>query len=122
LSERRSDMRVVIRDVAGTWAVALPDGQQVHDLIAPAIARGEVVELDFAGVEHVSPPFLNPVVSWLIQEQSPARVLELLRFENLSPLGQNLLGHIIDLGTRMWASPAYREAVEKVMRARSEDR
>ena len=44
------------------------DGARLHGLIAPALAAGGEVELDFAGVDAVTEPFLEAAVAPLLDE------------------------------------------------------
>ena len=44
------------------------DGRRLHDLIRPVLAAGREVELDFAGVEGVTEPFLEAGFHRLLED------------------------------------------------------
>jgi len=44
------------------------EGRRLNDLIRPALAAGREVEIDFAGVNVVTEPFLDAAVAGLLDE------------------------------------------------------
>src|ERR1700676_1393738 len=99
-------MRVKVRDdVDGIHASTLQAGVKLHDLIEPALARGEEVVLDFEGVKYFAPMFFNCAIGTFIERDAENRLFESLRFENLSALGQLSLDHVIEYATRRRENP-----------------
>jgi hypothetical protein len=91
-------MRVKVTDVeGGVWAT-MQAGERLRELIAPALARGEEVELDFEGVRHYSAAFFADVFHELIRADVEDRLPQLVRFENLPQHGQDAFDAM-----RLWA-------------------
>ena len=53
-------MRIVVREVIKEPGDPFEEGQKVHDRIAPILARGEEVEVDFEGVRFLACLFSTP--------------------------------------------------------------
>src|SRR5262245_20871939 len=104
-------MRVNVSDIDGVHASTPQAGQRLYALIEPVLARGEPVVLDFAGVQHFSAPFFNSSIGPLVEADSANRLPQLLRIENLPPLGQGVLDSVIENGIRMRENPRLREAM-----------
>jgi hypothetical protein len=118
---RRKIMRVVVREVVNEPGNPFEEGQKVHDLISPALARGEPVELDFEGVRFLDVPFLNAAVGQLLKEIDLERVKALLRAQNLSALDRSILEGVIERASRYYTEPRYREAIDRFLARMFED-
>ena len=113
-------MRVKVSEVDGIHASTPQAGQRLYAIIEPAIARGEVVTLDFEGVKHFGPGFFNWSIGVLIEQDMENRLTGLLRYENLPPLGQNSLESVVEYATRRRENPQWAAAMEAVVRKRAE--
>ena len=91
-------MRVKVNDIEGATFAGMEAGQRLREMIAPALARGEEVVLDFEGIQYYSPAFFADVFHDLIRADVEDRLPQLVRFENLPPHGQ---GAFDDM--RLWA-------------------
>src|SRR5262249_9208732 len=76
--EMRKTMRLEVRDLVGELAITLEDGQRVYDRMVPALANGQPVELDFAGVTVFAAPFFNAAVGQLLRDVRAEDVRNLL--------------------------------------------
>jgi hypothetical protein len=113
-------MRVKVSDVDGIHASTPQAGARLYAIIESALARGEVVPLDFEGVKHFAPGFFNCSIGVLIEQDTENRLTGLLRYENLPPLGQSSLESVVEYATRRREDPRWAAAMEAVVRKRSE--
>jgi hypothetical protein len=118
---RREIMRIIVREVINDPGDPFVEGQKVHDLISPALARGEEVELDFEGARFISAPFLNATVGQLLRDHPLERVKSLLRVANLDALHRDLLERVIERSSRYFTDPRYREAADRALASMFED-
>lgn len=113
-------MRLAIRDICAI-AITQEDGQLLFDRIASALKRDEAVSLDFQGVAVFAPPFFNAAIGALLREFKQEDLKRLLKVENLTPNGRDVLRQVIDNAEKYYASPDYRETQRKVLEAMAED-
>lgn len=115
-------MRVKVSglDIDASSAYTFEAAQKLYALIEPVLARGEPVELDFEGVEHFSAVFFNYSIGWLVEKDTANRLPELLRVENLHPLGQTALDSVTENAIRCRENPRWREAAYEAARKMSE--
>jgi hypothetical protein len=109
----RAIMRIMVRDVVGEYATTPEEGQRVYDVIAPVLAKGEQVELDFEGIRRCAAPFCSFGIGRLIQDHTPEQLNELLHVENLGPPGADILALAIENADRYYRRPGYREAMDR---------
>ncbi|GIK67561.1 MAG: hypothetical protein BroJett018_53550 [Chloroflexota bacterium] len=114
-------MKIDIINLIGEYCITLDDGQQVYDLIHPALDAKEVVELDFTGVEIVASPFLNAAIGQLLRDLQPNDLNAYLKITNLSSIARPMLKQVIDNAKRYYSEPDYRNAVDKVIGAQVGD-
>src|SRR4051794_23410319 len=112
---RRPAKRVKVSDVVGNQASTHQAGQRLHDLIEPALARGEPVELDFAGVRHFSALFFNASIGALIEGDGQDRLPPLLRYENLPPLARGALESVVEYAVRRRTDPRWAAAMDQAV-------
>jgi hypothetical protein len=115
-------MRIVVREVIKEPGRSFEEGQKVHDLISPILARGEEVEVDFEGLRYIiDVPFLNASIGQLLRDHPLERVKSLLRVQNLSDLDRRILERLIEKCSRYFTEPRYREAVDRSLARMFED-
>jgi hypothetical protein len=115
-------MRIVVREIINNLGSSFDEGQKVHDLISPALARGEEVELDFTGTRFIDTPLLNVAIGQLLKDHTKERVQALLHVQNLDQLNRETLGLVIERSSRYYTEPRYREAVDRSLARMFEDR
>jgi hypothetical protein len=114
-------MRLIVREAVNDLGNVFEEGQKLHDLISPILARGEEVELDFEGTRYIDVPFLRTAIGELLKDHPRERVKALLRVQNLSEHYRNYLELIIDKSSRYYTEPRYREAVDRTLARMFED-
>jgi hypothetical protein len=114
-------MRIVVREVVKEPGNPFAEGQKLHDLISPILARGEEVELDFEGGRYVAVPFLSAAIGQLLENYPLERVRALLRVQNLDELDRDILGSVIEKSSRYYTEPRYREAADRALARMFED-
>lgn len=113
-------MRVKVFDLCGIQAACFEHGQQLHDLIEPAIARGEEVVLDFEGVRWFNSGFFAMALGPLIVKDTTNRLGDLLRYENLAEMGRLARDGAVNHWTRRRDVPGYGEGWDAAARRYSE--
>src|SRR5258708_1743839 len=98
-------MRVKVRDVTGEYADSYEGGLRLADVIAPVLARGEEVVLDFEGVKDCFGAYFDCAIGRLIVQDAEDRLPKLLRYENLSPRGQTILEAVTEHAIRRRENP-----------------
>lgn len=88
-------MKIIAREAIGTNAISMQSGRRLYELIAGPILGGEAVEVDFDSVELFASPFFNASIGLLIKDININELKEKLIVSNLSPVGKQLLNHVI---------------------------
>ena len=105
-------MRVIVREIVNGREKNSVEAQKLHNLISPALSRGEEVELDFEGLRFINVPFLDIAIGQFLKDYPLERVKALLRIENLDEHYRDLLESVIERSSRYYTEPRYREAVD----------
>ncbi len=113
-------MRIVVREVVNEWGKTSQEGQKLHDLISPVLARGEEVELDFEG-SRVCTPLLSTAIGQLLEDHPLERVRSLLRVQGLDDHYRDTLELVLEKSHRYYTEPRYREAVDRFLTRMFED-
>jgi hypothetical protein len=114
-------MRVVVREVISDRGSSFDEGQKLHDLISPVMARGEEVEVDFEGVRNIDVALLRTAIGQLLKDHPKDRVEALLHVQNLDALNRDTLELLIEKSHRYYTEPRYREAVDRALARMFED-
>jgi hypothetical protein len=114
-------MRLVVREIVNDRGKISQEGQKLHDLISPVLARGEEVELDFEGSRAVCTPLLRTAIGQLLKDHPLDRVRSLLRVQNLDAHYRETLELVLEKSSRYYTEPKYREAVDRVLARMFED-
>src|SRR5262249_36748019 len=109
-------MRVKVNDIDGATFADPKAAEQLRELITPALARGEAVILDFAGIKRFTTAFFGDVLHGLIVADVEKRLPELLRYENLPPIGQTALDMASEFAIRCRDIPGWAAAAEEAAR------
>lgn len=88
--------RILVKDLIGQNAITLEDGKIIFNLIHSSLSRGEVVELDFNGVEVFASPFFNAGIGRLLNDLNNEVLNNQLKFEHLSDFGSRVLRRVIE--------------------------
>lgn len=88
-------MTVSVFELVGENAVSMDSGKLVYDRIHAPLKQGDVVVLDFSGVEIFATPFFNASVGFLLNDMELTQLLANLRIEGISVVGKQLLNHVI---------------------------
>lgn len=104
-----------IRNLVGGICITPDDGQKVYDLIHPELIAGNLVELDFTGVDIIAPPFLNAAIGELLKDLQPED-LDLLKVSDLIPLGVRVMKRVIENSKEYYSDEKTRKAVDEVLR------
>lgn len=108
-------MSYKIYEITGEYATDADSGQQVYDLIHPALLAGNPVELDFSGVSVFASAFFNFAIGQLLKDLSPDILNDLLKITGLSPNGYSILKRVIENAKHYYSDAQYQKAVDTVL-------
>ena len=114
-------MRIVVREAINEQGKISEQGQKLHDLISPVLARGERVELDFEGSRAVCTPLLSTAIGQLLKDHPLERVHSLLHVQGLDEHYRETLELVLEKSHRYYTEPRYREAVDRILARMFED-
>lgn len=108
--------RILVKDLIGQNAITLEDGKIIFNLIHGSLSRGEVVELDFNGVEVFASPFFNAGVGRLLNDLTNEVLNNQLKFEHLSDFGSRVLRRVIENAKEYYSSTTnHRQKVDQAV-------
>jgi hypothetical protein len=113
--EGNPGMTYRVQEITGEFATDSESGQQVYDLVHPALLAGHSVELDFGGATVFASAFFNFAIGQLLKDLSPDRLNELLKITNLSPNGHSILKRVIENAKHYYSDAEYQNAVDTVL-------
>jgi STAS-like domain of unknown function (DUF4325) len=108
-------MKYNILSITGAYCTTPEAGQKVYDLIHPILLSGEQVELDFLGVKAYASPFFNYAIGQLLKDISAESLGNLIRFINISSVGESVLRLVIDNAKQYYADETFRKAVDEAV-------
>lgn len=108
-------MNVQVSTMTGEYATDAESGQQVYDVIHPVLKAGQSVDLNFSGVTVFASAFFNVAIGQLLQDLGPESLNTLLKIEDLSSAGHNILKRVIANAKRYYSDAQYQAAVNTVM-------
>jgi hypothetical protein len=109
-------MQINVKELVGENAMTLDDGAAIYSRIHGPLAGGELVELDFAGVQVFASPFFNAGIGRLLADLSPETLNARLKLEHLSEIGARVLRRVIENARDYYAASAeQRKAIDRIV-------
>lgn len=97
LMMRRTVMKTFkVFDFTGHGAIAIEHGQKLYKAIYPHILDGELVQLDFTGIEFLTTAFVGIAIGQLLKDISRQTVDELIEFVALSEDKRDMIQRVMD--------------------------
>jgi hypothetical protein len=112
-------MKLNIYELFGENCMSQQAGQRLYEKIHPALQRGQLVELDFAGVKRFLSVFFNFAIGQLLRDINPDTLDRLLTVSNLTPVGQQTYEHVMENAKRYYSDSPYRQAVDEMIEEQS---
>ncbi len=101
--------------LSGEYAITTEDGQKLFEIIQPEIAEGKRVELNFSGVRVFASPFFNAAIGPLLEGRSSDDLRRLIKFNNLSPIGESVINRVIENSDQYYRNPEARKALDAIL-------
>jgi hypothetical protein len=98
-------MLVRVSEVFGEYCVDPADGDRLCTQIADALNKGELVRLDFTGVQVLTSSFLNPALGCLYATFPSATLSARLSFEGLDLIDRELVDDVRETAMRFYGAP-----------------
>jgi len=87
---------ILVKEEIGENAISMQSGSNLYEIISKDILLGkEKVMLDFSGVNIFASPFFNAGIGLLLRDITIEELQERLNFDNLNPIGKQLLNLVI---------------------------
>ena len=83
-------MKISVFERVSLAAVDFDDGKALLEEIRPHLNAGEVVELDFEGIQIYASPFFNGSVGILVSELAPKPLSQCVKLVNLNQEGETI--------------------------------
>jgi hypothetical protein len=112
-------MLINVAAAFGQHCITTDDGETLNKQISTALAAGQRVELDFAGVAVIASPFLNAMLGTLLREYTPDQLNGRLQFGHLSARNLDLVRRVIKNSREYFANPRVRETLDALAADRS---
>lgn len=96
-------MKINVYEITGQLAITLDDGENLYQKIHPALSSNEYVELDFENVTIFASPFFNAGIGALLRDISSENLNRLLKIENITPVGYDVLRSVIENAKQYYA-------------------
>lgn len=90
------------------------DGQRIFDYIKRYLEKGEIVRLNFCQVSIINPPFINKLLTLVIEEFGLEKI-EYIDFYELSSLGVRILKRCKENLNHCHTDNAFKEAVDEAL-------
>ena len=97
--------------------MTVEDGEKVYRETYGRLKAGEVVEMDFSGVEIFASPFFNTAMGQLLRDISVDDLQRLVVISNLTEDGVSVLNRVIENAKDYYTNPASRKAVDDMLKA-----
>lgn len=101
-------MTISLLERFGPFILSSDEGHALAETIAVAVERGEIVDLDFAGVRSVVSAFLNPALGELYARFPSERVESLVVWSNETDVQRATLEAVRDQARRYYNDPDYK--------------
>ncbi|MCJ8349188.1 STAS-like domain-containing protein [Moritella sp.] len=88
-------MTIQVTSLIGKTAVSRESGLKLKSAIDDLLSQGNIVEIDFEGIQFYASPFFNTVIAPYLGKMSLGEMKERFIFHNLTPVGRNLLNQVI---------------------------
>ena len=109
-------MHINVKELVGENAMTLDDGDAIYARIHDPLTKGEMVELDFDGVQVFASPFFNAGIGRLLGELTTDALNARLKVDHLSDFGARVLRRVIENAKDYYAAPAdQRRAIDRIV-------
>ncbi|MEI2366232.1 STAS-like domain-containing protein [Niallia circulans] len=108
-------MNINVFDIIGRSALSMSKGNDLYEVIIRHIKKGEKITLNFENVEMFASLFFNTSIGRLLKDYKPEELSEKVRFENLTPVGKDLLRRSIRNSAEYFSNESVRTAIDKVV-------
>ena len=112
-----------VKDIIGVNAISMQSGSLLYKEISPLLLAKKSIILDFEGVELFASPFFNSGIGLLLKDIEISTLQNILKIENLSPVGHQLLNHVISNAINFYSADGKKisDAVVPTQEGPSED-
>lgn len=114
-------MKFKIKELIGTRCIIKEDGQKIYNTIHELLKHGNDVTLDFEGVTQFASPFFNFAIGQLLKDIKKKDLENLLKIENISEIGNQVIERVIENAAQYHGNPNYRKIVDDILKQQEEE-
>lgn len=114
-------MNLKIKEIIGPRCIIREDGQKIYDVIHSPLKQGKTISLDFEGVTQFASPFFNFAIGQLLKDIKKENLDQLLKIENISETGKQVIDRVIENAAQYHANPNYRDIVDDILKQQEQD-
>jgi hypothetical protein len=114
-------MKLFIRERIGPRCIIKEDGQKIYDAIYGALRSGEMVTLDFEGVNQFASPFFNFAIGQLLKDIAEADLRRLLQIEHLNETGRLTVERVMENAAKYYGDKDYRKILDDILEQQSKE-
>lgn len=114
-------MKLSIKDKISPRCIIKEDGQKIYDEIHGPLKNGEIVTLDFDGVNQFASPFFNFAIGQLLKDIQEADLRRLLQIENLNETGSLVVERVIENAAKYHGDKDYRKIVDDILEQQAKE-
>ncbi len=114
-------MNLKIKEIVGPRCIIREDGQKIYEVIHPVIMKSKIITLDFEGVTQFASPFFNFAIGQLLKDTKKEDLEHLLKIENISETGRQVIDRVIENAAQYHSNPNYRAIVDDLLKQQEQD-
>lgn len=100
----------------GKNCISISDGQRLYEKIFPALQSGEIVVLNFKGVDILATPFLNSAFGQLLKDFDRNKIKTIVEFRNKPADFDKLLSKVISNAESFYSDPKNKAKMDDLLK------
>jgi hypothetical protein len=107
--------RILIQTQISPHCITRDNGLKLNSIVSAAIKDNKEIILDFKGIKNFAAPFFSGSIGLLFGDFPESKIKEIVKFENLCSVGENLVERTMINAKEYFSDPEYGRIVEQVL-------
>lgn len=113
-------MAIKIVGLIGKNCITIEDGQKIYSIILPELKLGNVIDLDFSGVNIFASPFFNAAIGRLLKDFSKEVLEKLIKYQHLNQIGTDILKLVIDNSVQYYSNEDFQKKLDEILTSKED--